>query len=157
MHSRSDVLKFIGKTRPFEKRTKDFQDFPGCHAFDLGFGFAFIFHFWYILQGFLWASKSTGHPLSSLSRWLSRNPNQGSQRGKIFLLWSQNHVEDSQQNLNPRWFWWNSCCLNHIFQKIYNLQVTTAGFAALGVVQWQVENSFQMSFALRISIQGRAG
>lgn len=68
MHLKSGVLEFIEKTGPFEKGPKDFQDFPACHAF--GFGFGFIFHLLYILQGFLRAPKSNGHPRSSLSQCL---------------------------------------------------------------------------------------
>lgn len=127
----------------------------------LGLGLVLFFTFYIFFKAFYGSQRALAIPVLLLVGALGRrNRNQGSQRGKIFLLWSQNHVEDSQQTLNPcntRWFWWDSCCLNHIFQKICNLQVTTAGFAALGVVPWQGEDLFQMSFALRFSVQGRAG
>lgn len=77
----------------------------------------------------------------------SRNLNQGSRRGKTFLL-----ILKTLSKILTRVTLAGSvsCCISHIHHKMCNLWVTTAAFAALGVVPRQREDLLSNEFCFKI-------
>lgn len=130
----------------------------------LGLLFVCFSTFGMSFRAFSGPQRALGIPfLLYLSWWLLRNPSQGRWKGKIFLLWSQNHTEDSRQILNHAALAGSGETLA-VQTTFFNRFVTCrwwlalARRVALGAVPWQGGNVSNEFFFKILSLRwSRAG